>query len=140
MKFRGRSEQSPTIELTPLIDVVFLLLIFFMISTTFVSRSGLQVQVPEAQSSQANPDKERVEVMVTEEGEYLIDGEGLPAGTDLGQALKQRAGDGEQPLLVIRADEDARHSAVVGAMDAGKASGLTRIAISANEPSQGEAP
>lgn len=140
MRFRDRSEQSPSIELTPLIDVVFLLLIFFMISTTFVSRSGLQVQVPEAQSSQANPDREQIEVMVTEEGEYLIDGEGLAAGTNLKQALKERAKDGDQSLLVIRADENAKHRAVVGAMDAGKATGLTRIAISSREPAQGEAP
>ncbi|MEF8793152.1 ExbD/TolR family protein [Thiohalorhabdus sp.] len=140
MKFRGRSEQSPTIELTPLIDVVFLLLIFFMISTTFVSRSGLQVQVPEAQSSQANPDRERIEVMVTEAGEYLIGGEGLSADTSLEQALQKRAKGGEKPLLVIRADKNAKHRAVVGAMDAGKATGLTRIAISSREPTRGKAP
>ena len=134
MKFRSRSEQAPTIELTPLIDVVFLLLIFFMISTTFVSRTGLQVQVPEAQATETNPDQQRVEVMVTEAGEYLVGGKDVPPDSDLAAVLRQAAAEGGEPLLVIRADRDAKHGAVVAAMDAGKSVGLTRIAISTVDP------
>ena len=140
MKFRSRTEQTPTIELTPLIDVVFLLLIFFMISTTFVSRSGLQVQVPEAQATQANPKQARVEVMVTEAGKYLVDGQDIPAEADLAGLLRRETADKEEPLLVIRADRNAKHGAVVAAMDAGKAIGLTRIAISTTDPARGGTP
>jgi biopolymer transport protein ExbD len=134
VKFQSRSEQSPAIELTPLIDVVFLLLIFFMISTTFVSRAGLQVQVPEAQATASNPERARVEVMVTEEGDYLVDGKDVPPEGDLAGVLRQHRGTGETPLLVIRADRNAKHGAVVAAMDAGKAIGMTRIAISTVRP------
>ncbi|HKJ70188.1 MAG TPA: biopolymer transporter ExbD [Gammaproteobacteria bacterium] len=140
MKFRSRSEQTPSVELTPLIDVVFLLLIFFMISTTFVSRSGLQVRVPEAETTQPNPDRPRVEVMVTKEGGYLVDGKDLPADADLAAVLRRKADDGEQPLLVIRADRDARHGDVTAVMDAGKKVGLNRIAISTREESGGSTP
>jgi len=139
VKFRSRTEQTPTIELTPLIDVVFLLLIFFMISTTFVSRTGLQVQVPQAQATQANPEQARVEVMVTEDGTYLVDGQDIPAEADLAGLLRRQVANKDQPLLVIRADRNAKHGAVVAAMDAGKAIGLTRIAISTVNPPQGRA-
>ncbi|MFP4559686.1 MAG: ExbD/TolR family protein [Thiohalorhabdus sp.] len=139
MRFRPRSAGTPTIELTPLIDVVFLLLIFLMISTTFVSRTGLQVQVPEADSARANPDDERVEVMVTEEGDFLVDGDELEEDTDLATALGRHAEDAkgeEAPLLVIRADRNARHGAVVEAMDAGAEAGLGRVAVSALSPGE----
>lgn len=130
MKFRTRSEQPPSVELTPLIDVVFLLLIFFMVSTTFISRAGLQVQVPEAGSTQPNPEQGRIEVMVTPDGDYLVDGEEIPPGEELFEVLRKRvAGSDRQRLLVIRADREARHAHVVAAMDAGKELGLTRIAI-----------
>jgi biopolymer transport protein ExbD len=141
VKFRTRETRTPTVELTPLIDVVFLLLIFFMISTTFVSRTGLQIQLPEVEHSQTNPDRKRVEVMVTEDGGYLVDGEAVPADSDLESVLRARAEEaGEQmPLLVIRADRNARHAAVATAMDAGSAAGLGRMAISTVKPDTGKA-
>ena len=131
MKFRERSERTPSVELTPLIDVVFLLLIFFMVSTTFISRSGLQVQVPEAETGTPNPDRARIEVMVTDSGEYLVNGKGLGSGQDLVAALRARLEKTKgSPVLVIRADRESRHADVVGAMDAGRSIGLNRIAIS----------
>lgn len=131
MKFRERSERTPSVELTPLIDVVFLLLIFFMVSTTFISRSGLQVQVPEAETGTPNPDRSRIEVMVTDSGEYLVNGKGLGPGQELEAALRARLEKAKGPsVLVIRADRESRHADVVGAMDAGRAVGLNRIAIS----------
>lgn len=130
MKFRERSERTPSVELTPLIDVVFLLLIFFMVSTTFISRSGLQVQVPEAETGTPNPDRSRIEVMITASGEYLVNGEGLGSDQELAAALQARAEKANgSPVLVIRADRESRHADVVGAMDAGRAIGLHRIAI-----------
>ncbi len=140
MKFRNRKEQMPAVELTPLIDVVFLLLIFFMISTTFVSRSGLQVRIPEAESSQANPDTARVEVMVTADGGYLVEGKELAPDADLANILRQHTDAESPPLLVIRADRNARHKAVVAAMDAGSSAGLSRVAIAATPPHPGSQP
>ena len=143
MRFRPRSSESLTIELTPLIDVVFLLLIFLMISTTFVSRTGVQIQVPEADSARANPDAPRVEVMITEKGNYLVDGDEVPRGEDLATVLRRRekklSGSGN-PLLVIRADRNARHGAVVAAMDAASDVGLNRVAIAAVTPKVGKGP
>ena len=143
MKFRTREHRTPHVELTPLIDVVFLLLIFFMISTTFVSRTGLQIRLPEADSAQTNPDTARVEVMVTEEGDFLVDGEAVPAERSLTEVLRgraQAAADGAGPMLVIRADRNARHGAVVTAMDAGSAAGLDRVAISTLAPRSSQEP
>jgi len=122
---------------------VFLLLIFLMISTTFVSRTGIQIQVPEADSAQTNPDATRVEVMVTEEGDYLVDGKEVPRKDDLASTLRRRAERMEgvaEPLLVIRADRNARHGAVVAAMDAASDVGLNRVAIAAVTPKVGKGP
>ena len=127
-------EDKLELKMTSMIDVVFLLLIFFMITTTFVARSGLQIRVPEADATRASPEEARVEVMVTEDGKYLVNGQGVPREADLAELLRQEAENGDSPLLVIRADRDARHAAVVEAMDAGSSAGLSRVAISTVTP------
>lgn len=132
MKFRRQSQQEVSVNLTPLIDVVFLLLIFFMVSTTFTRETELQIDLPEAEGTEAEPETDRVEVEISADGAYSINGQRL-GGTER-QALSERIqnvaeGNTELPF-VITADADARHELVVRAMDVAGSLGFTGLSIS----------
>ena len=131
MKFPRRIVEDPTINLTPLIDVVFLLLIFFMVTTTFTRETRIVVNLPEADAEQAESVPNQIEVLVSQSGRYSVNGTMLP-GTELmtlGRALiTAAAGDRNIPVLLI-ADADATHQSVVTAMDAIGQSGFSRLSI-----------
>lgn len=120
------------VEITPLIDVVFLLLIFFVVSTTFVRTSAIEVDLPDASGAvEAMP--ARIEVRVSAMGHYAVNGEAQPHTGRAGllRALdraRDQSADSE-PLLVIAADADARHEAVVRVMDAARELGLTNLRV-----------
>lgn len=120
-------------DLTPLIDVVFLLLIFFMVSTTFVSRSGLDLELPEAQSRTEQQPDDPIRIEVSADGAYTVNGEPVDA-EGFRKALAEQAEEREEPRVVVAADRAARHGAVTRAMDAASQAGLSRFAIEA-EPS-----
>lgn len=131
MKFRQHRAQEPEVNLTPLIDVVFLLLIFFMVSTTFEEESELEVILPEA-SQEANPDdQEMIVVVIDAEGRYEVDGTIVEAGErvllrrTLANAVDGRRGE----TIGIRADGRTPHQAVVTAMDVAAGLGLEKLAI-----------
>ena len=124
---RRRGRLAATVELAPLIDIVFLLLIFFMVSTTFIRRSELQIDLPEASGGRPETSSP-VTITVHRDGGYLVNGHPA-ADSALTQALASARGDGEAPRAVIAADALAPHQAVVGAMDAAGQAGLTRISI-----------
>lgn len=113
------------VELAPLIDVVLLLLIFFMVSTTFMRREALTVTLPSASAGRAAP-AEAVEVQVSADGRYLVDGQALSLAA-LQRTLAQRAEPG-RPLR-LAADRDARHHAVVRALDAAAAVGIADVRL-----------
>ena len=131
MKFRTARREELELNITPLIDIVFLLLIFFMVSTTFQKESQLQVQLPEAtQSSQAEP-KEPLELVISADGQYAIGGHEL-ADNQLGtviEALRKAAGGKHDQPLIVRADGRTPHQAVVRAMDAAAQLGMTHLSI-----------
>ncbi|RMD68944.1 MAG: biopolymer transporter ExbD [Gammaproteobacteria bacterium] len=130
MNFRSpREKEDPDITLTPLIDVVFLLLIFFMVSTTFVRRAELQVELPKATAEGAVKEK-ALEVLIDAQGRYSIEGRPLPAAdvSTLKAAIKEAMGKGKRPL-VISADAQTPHQAVVTALDAARQLGITRLSI-----------
>ena len=129
---RRRGRLAATVELAPLIDIVFLLLIFFMVSATFIRRSELQIDLPEAQGGwPATGDA--VTITVHRDGGYAVNGLPAAAGAALAEALASARGEVETPRAVIAADALAPHQAVVGAMDAAGQSGLTRISILTRE-------
>lgn len=139
MKFRRRRREEPGVNLTPLIDVVFLLLIFFMVSTTFTRETRLLVDLPEADSEAAEPAPRQVEILVDETGAYRINGEPLVDGqvrTIQAALYEVTAGDTTRPLL-ISADADAAHAAVVRAMDAAGQMGFSRLRIASLRPVPG---
>ena len=130
---------AATVELAPLIDIVFLLLIFFMVSTTFIRRSELQIDLPEARAgwlATADP----VTITVHRDGGYAVNGRPAAAGSALVRALASARGEEVAPRAVIAADALAPHQAVVGAMDAASQSGLTRISILTRSTPDAEVP
>lgn len=126
-------------DLTPLIDVVFLLLIFFMVSTTFVNRSGLDLQLPESQSRTEEPPADPIRIGIGADGGYSVNGESVSAER-LQSVLAEAAVDREAPRVVVAADRDARHGAVTRAMDAASQAGLSRFAIQTQPGAQSEKP
>ena len=136
MKFRRRPRNDIAIELIPLVDVVLVLLLFFMVSTTFVRQSELKVQLPEANAQAQQVDNSVVEIAISADGEYAVNGRLLVDNKlpTLMRALREAAGGDTNKHLVINADSDAHHQAVVRAMDAAGQLGLIHLSITTRSP------
>ncbi len=136
MKIRRRARPEAAIELTPLIDVVFLLLIFFMVTTTFIRETELQVDLPEASGQPHERDSTAIEVVISADGRYAVNDRALAntqAGT-LTRALRDAAHGDLSKRLIITADGNASHQSVVRVMDAAGQLGLSRLSITTQEP------
>lgn len=139
MRFRRKAEQEPVeLNLTPLIDVVFLMLIFFMVTTTFQKESELKVQLPRASAINPPTPAERIDLVVGTQGQYLVNGRELVNNqtATLRAALQQASSGNKQIPVVIRADRQSPVQALVTAMDAAAQAGLSRQAISTAKPSE----
>lgn len=127
MDFGAKGPSSPEINLTQLIDVVLLLLIFFMISTSFVSQPGINIKLPQSRTSESTQGNiTRVTLTATGlvfVGDRKLNWEGLAL------ALTAERKRDEHNLLVIKADQSVKHGAVVRVMDVAKEVGFDRIAI-----------
>jgi len=132
VKLAVRPKEEPEVNLTSLIDVVLLLLVFFMVSTSFVKQSQISIRLPEAQSMPVVDDaREQIDIMITEQGEYLINGQRLAnnRAETIRNAL-QKVSNGDHTLpLTISADANARHQFVVTAMDVAGRLGFVKISI-----------
>ena len=151
MKFSRSPQEEVTINLTPLIDIVFLLLIFFMVSTTFSKESQLRIRLPDASpNAEVEQRPSRLVVAITASGDYSIRGPNESTGhhllsrerSVLAQAMakakakaKAKVAQGTDDLVVvIRADRKTPHEAVVRAMDVARKLGLVRITFSTQNP------
>ena len=138
MKFQRQPVEEASVNLTPLIDVVFLLLIFFMVSTTFTRERELTLQLPEAVADSAAETPEFIEIEVSVDGEYAIDQQRL-VNRDretLARALREKAQGNLELPLIITADANATHQAVMTAMDVAGELGFTRLRLTAQQPEQ----
>ena len=138
MKFRRQKKVDNTVNLTPLIDVVFLLLIFFMVSTTFTKESHLVLDLPEADGEVSETVIEGIEILIGQNGDYSINGKQLINRqlSTLMKALEDiSSGDREMPLT-ITADANASHQSVVTAMDAAGKIGFIHLKITTKQPDQ----
>ncbi len=142
MRFKRPLREELSINITPLIDVVFLLLIFFMVTTTFSRETRLLVNLPEADAELAENQTAQIEIVVARDGRYTINGralvnnriETLMRGLEL-----ESGGDRSLPVLLI-ADAESTHQAVVTAMDAIGQSGFSRLSIATQRPQAVEPP
>ena len=136
MKFRRQRLDDVNINLTPLIDVVFLLLIFFMVSTTFTRETQLSIDLPEAQGQARAASDQQIEILIDEAGQYRVNGQGLVDNrlrTLQAAIYKISAGDTTLPMI-ITADAQAAHQHVVRAMDAAGQMGFVHLSITTRQP------
>jgi biopolymer transport protein ExbD len=129
MKFRQRSRDEPEINLIPFIDVLLVVLIFLMLSTTYSKFTQLQVQLPVANTEAARNHPREVIVAVSSDGRYAVNkavlsGRGLGA---LADALQAASTAGPDTVLIISADAAASHQSVVLVMEAARRAGLSHI-------------
>ena len=135
----GHKEESVEVNLTPLIDVVFLLLIFFMVTTTFDRHARLKVSLPESSSKATQQQAEPLVLSIDAKGNYFLNDRQLVNRQldTLKQALQKTIGhdkkDYKDVALVLRADANTPHQAVVRAMDAASQLGLSRLSIATVE-------
>jgi biopolymer transport protein ExbD len=139
VRFRRTQRRSSGINLTPLIDVVFLLLIFFMVSTTFTRETRLSVELPEADGQAATEELPRqLEVLVDREGSYAVNGDLLvnrKIETIMSALELASRADKSMPITII-ADAEAPHRAVVSVMDAAGRLGFSQLSIATQEPQE----
>ncbi len=138
MNLRVRARPEPEVNLTSLIDVVLLLLIFFMVSTSFVKQSQISIRLPDAESASIVEEiPEQIDIMITEQGAYLINGRELinSRPETIRNALQKISGGNTKLPLTISADANARHQHVVTAMDVAGKLGFVKISIATvNDP------
>jgi len=131
MNFTQRTRRPEiALELTPLIDVVFLLLIFFMVSTTFAVTSGIDVNLPSSKTTRIEERADKIELSVTSEGRLFWDNAAVNDQVLIAR-LQSMARENPEMLVVIRADTHVMHGRVFFVMDAAREAGLHRIAIAA---------
>lgn len=139
MNFRRQSKEELSVNLTPLIDIVFLLLIFFMVSTTFTKESQLNISLPEASAELSEVPPSSVDIVITAAGTYSINGQAL-VNSQLDTVKKgiTKVLDGRETApVVISADAKATHESVVRAMDAAGQLGLINLSITTRQPANG---
>ena len=132
MRFQTHKRDEVQLDITPLVDVVFLLLIFFMLSTTLSINPGIKVDLPRASAKQVKKKKTTVRIAIEASGRIYADGKKISLqklnGIFSGLAKKD-----PETLVIIEADKKVYHGVVVKVMDAAKISGLNKLAI-ATEP------
>lgn len=128
MNFRPKRIDSPDINLTPLIDVVFLLLIFFMVSTSFTQETRLDITLPTAEGLTVNESNDALEIVVTAEGHYHHDGAVfLTTDIDELRSILSQQVEGNDYSLTISADGAASHQAVITLMDVASQVGYVNL-------------
>ena len=136
MNFKQRIPQELDVNITPLIDVVFLLLIFFMVSTTFDRQSELNIELPEATGEITESEKVEIEIFIGPKGKFTINDQEIinTQIETLLRSLREAAGNDSDPRIIISADKNTPHQAVMTAMDASSQLGFVHISFSAVKP------
>ncbi len=136
MNFRNKARKSPEVDITPLIDVVFLLLIFFMVSTTFEHESQILIELPEATGEEMQREKQQLDITINIAGTFFVDQREV-VNTEmetLKMAISKAIGERGNIPVIINADARTPHQSVMTAMDAASQLGLTKMTFSAHKP------
>jgi biopolymer transport protein ExbD len=136
MNFSRAETDRLEVNLTPLIDVVFLLLIFFMVTTTFNQQAELRVDLPEASAEEQSLDVIPIEITIDPTGMYFVNGTNLVnnEAKTLMQSLQKIVSDDKDRGVIIRADAATPHQAVITAMDTVARLGITKLSIATSKP------
>ncbi|MEY4506192.1 MAG: hypothetical protein RL297_770 [Pseudomonadota bacterium] len=137
MDFRRGSRDEPDINLIPFIDILLVVLIFLVLTTTYSQPTELSIHLPQAQALPPENKPQSVTVSVGRDGRYLINDQLLP-GSQVGaltQALKDASGANASMVVVINADAAASHQSVIAVMDAARRAGLGQLAFATQQPS-----
>lgn len=127
MRLLDRKQRKVVINITSLIDVVLLLLIFFMLTTSFVEQPGMKLDLPETQSSTGEK-PEGLEIVVQADGNINLNGESVSL-EELPDKLEEKLGQSKDKSLLLRADKEVPHGTVVQIMDIAKLKGLEKLII-----------
>ena len=126
---RGKSREEPEINLIPMIDVLLVILIFMMVTTTFSQMAELQINLPTADAEKSSEKPTSINVAVDASGRYLVNGSPVanPSVEGIGQDLRRAAGGKAEPVIIINADAKATHQSVVNVMEAARQAGYSHI-------------
>ena len=133
---RGRAREEPEINLIPMIDVLLVILIFMVVTTTYSKFSELQINLPQAAGETTVTQNKLINVAVDESAHYAINNQNVSnTSVDaLATALKNAAGDQPDPTIVINADAKAPHQSVINVMEAARRAGYGRITFTTQTP------
>ena len=133
---RGRSSDVPEINLISLIDVLLVIIIFLMLTTTYSKFSGLEINLPTADASKQTEPPNEINVALTAAGQVLVNKVPLATVTvqAISEALRRAAGDAKEPVIVINADAKANYQSVVDIMQAAQTAGYPRISFATQSP------
>lgn len=140
MNLRQFQSEAPDVNITPLIDVVFLLLIFFMVSTTFERESEIEVTLPEAAIDAPVEEEFVIEVTINAQGTYFVNGQRVinTQTSTLKQAMLKVAEGRQDPPIIVSADANATHQAVVRVMDAARQLGFVHLSFATTQTQESQ--
>lgn len=135
MNLKLQKKDDLDVNITPLIDVVFLLLIFFMVSTTFERQSEIEVVLPKAAIDAPQKDKFVMEIVINAEGTYFINGQRVinTQIETLKQAMLKVANGREDPAIIVSADAKTTHQSVITVMDAARQVGFVHLSFATSQ-------
>ena len=133
---RGRGGDEPEINLIPMIDVLLVIIIFLMLTTTYAKFSGLETNLPTADAAKQAEQPNEISVAVTAAGQVLINKTPLAVADvrTISEAMRRAAGDSKEPVVVINADAKATHQSVIDVMQAAQTAGYSHISFATQAP------
>jgi biopolymer transport protein ExbD len=132
---RGRTREEPEINLIPMIDVLLVILIFMMVTTTYAKFSELQINLPQAGGEQSSTQANLINVSVDASEHYAVNNEVTQFSTvdALAEVLHKAAGEQRDPSIIINADAKAPHQSVINIMEAARLAGYNRITFTTSQ-------
>ena len=128
MQFKGKTDTDAHLDITPIVDTVFNLLIFFALSLNFIVTPGIKVNLPESSTEEIVREKEEIIIVMKQGNEIFINNNAVSI-EQLFFILSESAQRNRETLIIIQADQEVSHGRVVKVMDTAKRAGLTRLAI-----------
>jgi len=135
---RGHGREEPEINLIPMIDVLLVILIFLMITTTYSKFSGIEINLPTADSAQQADQPNEINVVVNAAGEVMVNRASVGAREieAISLALRRAGAGAREPVVVINADAKAAHQSVIDVMQAAQQAGLSHISFATQSPTR----